>query len=142
MTNAACQLGGYILCLLSGIMTVVAIGLPYWSRDTHSGQLIEAMGYSYGLWWRCIYVATGAFTCDAYDRIFLGQSKKLHFRSVCLDFELSTKLFALGMPAEIQTARALSIVSALIWFIMMIVGVMGLECTVYKKGTMHKVDSS
>ena len=43
------------------------------------------------------------------------------------------------MPAEIQTARALSIVSALIWFIMMIVGVMGLECTVYKKGSMHKV---
>ena len=44
------------------------------------------------------------------------------------------------MPAEIQTARALSVTSALIWFIMMIVGVMGLECTVYKKGTMHKVD--
>ena len=73
MTNAACQLGGYLLCLLSGVMTVTAIGLPYWSRDTHSGQLIEAMGYSYGLWWRCIYVATGAFTCDAYDRIFLGK---------------------------------------------------------------------
>ena len=76
MTNAACQLGGYILCLISGIMTVTAIGLPYWSRDTHSGQLIEAMGYSYGLWWRCIYVATGAFTCDAYDRIFLGKKEK------------------------------------------------------------------
>lgn len=114
MTNAACQLGGYIICLVSGVMVITAIGLPYWSRDTHSGQIIEAQGYSYGLWWRCIYVSTGAFTCDAYDRIFLG------------------------MPAEIQTARALSIVSALIWFIMMIVGVMGLECTVYKKGSTHK----
>lgn len=72
MTNAACQLGGYIICLISGVMTVAAIGMPYWSRDTHSGQIIEAQGYSYGLWWRCIYVSTGAFTCDAYDRIFLG----------------------------------------------------------------------
>lgn len=43
------------------------------------------------------------------------------------------------MPAEIQTARALSVTAVLIWFIMMIVGVMGLECTVYKKGSMHKV---
>ena len=78
MTNAACQLGGYIICLICGVMTVTAIGLPYWSRDTHSGQIIEAMGYSYGLWWRCIYVATGAFTCDAYDRIFLGLFDTYH----------------------------------------------------------------
>ena len=72
MGNGSCQLGGYILSLLAGICAVVAVGIPYWSRDTHNGQVIEAMGYSYGLWWRCVYVSTGHFTCDAYDRIFLG----------------------------------------------------------------------
>ena len=73
MANGSCQLGGYILSLLAGICSVIAVGIPYWSRDTHNGQVIEAMGYSYGLWWRCVYVSTGHFTCDAYDRIFLGK---------------------------------------------------------------------
>ena len=73
MANGSCQLGGYILSLLAGICAVIAVGIPYWSRDTHNGQVIEAMGYSYGLWWRCVYVSTGHFTCDAYDRIFLGK---------------------------------------------------------------------
>ena len=77
MANGSCQLGGYILSLLAGICSVIAVGIPYWSRDTHNGQVIEAMGYSYGLWWRCVYVSTGHFTCDAYDRIFLGKFRKL-----------------------------------------------------------------
>lgn len=72
---------------------------------------------------------------------FLVSLKSFIF-GLCASILNSQRISILGMPAEIQTARALSIVSALIWFIMMIVGVMGLECTVYKKGTMHKVDSS
>lgn len=114
MANGSCQLGGYILSLLAGICAVIAVGIPYWSRDTHNGQVIEAMGYSYGLWWRCVYVSTGHFTCDAYDRIFLG------------------------MPAEIQTARGLSVVGCLIWLIMMVMGVFGLNCTTWRAGTRSK----
>merc|ERR1711990_783461 len=89
MVNSSCQLSGYILCLISGLMTIIGIGIPYWSRDTQSNQVIESYGYSYGLWWKCLFTSTGAWTCDAYDRIFLG------------------------IPGEIQTARILSIMAAL-----------------------------
>ena len=76
MTNGGCQLGGYILCLLSGVLSVIAVGLPFWSRDTRNNQVIESYGLSYGLWWKCMYVNVGTWTCDAYDRIFLGTNRR------------------------------------------------------------------
>ena len=59
MVNSSCQLSGYILCLISGLMTIIGIGIPYWSRDTQSNQVIESYGYSYGLWWKCLFTSTG-----------------------------------------------------------------------------------
>lgn len=114
MTNGACQLGGYILCLLAGILSVIAVGLPFWSRDTKNNQVIESIGYSYGLWWKCVYTNVGTWQCDAYDRIFLG------------------------MPAEISAARGLSVVGCVLWAIMMVLGVFGLECTTWKQGDSRK----
>ena len=49
-----------------------------------------------------------------------------------------TRIFV-GMPAEIQTARGLSVVGCLIWLIMMIMGVFGLSCTTWRAGTRSKV---
>ena len=42
------------------------------------------------------------------------------------------------MPAEIQTARGLSVVGCLIWLIMMIMGVFGLNCTTWRAGSRSK----
>ena len=51
-----------------------------------------------------------------------------------------TRIFV-GMPAEIQTARGLSVVGCLIWLIMMIMGVFGLNCTTWRAGSRSKASS-
>ena len=58
---------------------------------------------------------TGAWTCDAYDRIFLG------------------------IPGEIQTARILSIMAALLWFVSILTSLFGLECVTWRSGQIIKV---
>jgi len=108
MSNAACQLGGWITSLLSGFLTIFAVAAPYWSRDTHNGDIMEMQGYMYGLWCRCIYQATGHFVCDDYDR------------------------FIVGLPAEIAAARALAVISCVIWLLSVLTAVMGLNCINYR----------
>ena len=77
MTNATCQLIGWILGLVCGLGLIAAIAMPYWSRDTNYNDVIEAQKYAYGLWWKCIFISTGHWTCDAYDNFFLGKSSKI-----------------------------------------------------------------
>ena len=77
MTNSTCQVIGFLVSLISGLGVIVAIAMPYWSRDTNYNDVIEAQQYAYGLWWKCIFISTGHWTCDAYDNFFLGTNNKL-----------------------------------------------------------------
>ena len=43
MTNPSCQVFGFLLGIISGLGVIVAVAIPYWSRDTHTNDVIESM---------------------------------------------------------------------------------------------------
>lgn len=80
MTNSSCQVFGFLTALVAGLGVIIAVAMPYWSRDTHNNDVIETQYFAYGLWWKCIYISTGHWTCDDYDRFFLGKLIKIKLR--------------------------------------------------------------
>ena len=58
-----------------------------------------------GIWWNCMFYSTGQWHCDDFDRFFIG------------------------LPAELQTARALMIIACLMGFLGYVMSNFGLSCS-------------
>lgn len=91
--------------------------MPFWRRNDLEGEVIESIRRSSGLWTKCTWLSTGNWNCDAYDRFFIG------------------------LPAALQAARALTIISLFFNLIGMCASIVGLDCTTVaadQPGTKHK----
>ncbi|XP_015274151.1 PREDICTED: claudin-19 isoform X1 [Gekko japonicus] len=105
MASAGLQLVGYFLALAGWVATICASALPQWKQSSYAGDaIITAVGLYEGLWMTCASQSTGQVQC------------KLHESLLSLDVHL-------------QTSRALMVVSILMGFVGLIVGVIGMKCT-------------
>ncbi|XP_031427118.1 claudin-2 [Clupea harengus] len=114
MAAAAVELLGFFLGLLGMIGTLTATVLPYWEISSHLGaNIITAVVNMKGLWMECVYQSTGAFQCETYNTI-------------------------LGLPTDLQAARAMMVLSVLFSVLACAVSNLGMQCTVCMGGSSAK----
>lgn len=107
MVNQGLQLAGYLLGLMSACGTLITCVMPEWRKSDLQGQVIEMQISKQGIWWNCMFFSTGNWHCDDYDRVLLG------------------------LPAELQTARALMILACILGFLGYCLSQVGLGCTTF-----------
>ena len=134
MVNQGLQLAGYLLGLMSGMIakiissllwwviifvvqhfhfiilacgTLITCVMPEWRKSDLQGQVIEMQISKQGIWWNCMFFSTGNWHCDDYDRVLLG------------------------LPAELQTARALMVLACILGFLGYCLSQVGLGCTTF-----------
>jgi len=105
MANGAMQVISLLLTILCFKLILLCCILPYWRRNDLEGEVIESIRRSSGLWTKCTFLATGNWNCDAYDRFFIG------------------------LPAALQAARALTIISLIFNLVGICTSIIGLDCT-------------
>ena len=81
--------------------------MPEWRKSDLQGQVIEMQISKQGIWWNCMFFSTGNWHCDDYDRVLLG------------------------LPAKLQTARALMILACILGFLGYCLSQVGLGCTTF-----------
>ncbi|XP_076018131.1 claudin-14-like isoform X2 [Genypterus blacodes] len=114
MSNVAVQLLGFFLGLLGFIGTTVATLLPHWRSTAHVGaNIITATSYMKGLWMECVWHSTGIYQCEIHRSL-------------------------LALPADLQAARALMVLSCITSVLATVVSVMGMKCTRFARGSMTK----
>lgn len=101
------QLAGFIMGLLSACGSLITCVMPEWRKNDMAGEIIEMQVRKQGIWWNCMFYSTGQWHCDDFDRFFIG------------------------LPAELQTARALMIIACLTGFVGYVAGNVGLSCTTF-----------
>ncbi|XP_063002578.1 claudin-4-like [Elgaria multicarinata webbii] len=118
MASQALQLGGLALSSLGGLGAVLACALPMWKVTAFIGSnIIVAQVFWEGLWMNCVYESTGQMQCKVYDSL-------------------------LDLPADLQTARALVMVSIAASVLALLVGVTGAQCTRCVEGRSAKAKVS
>jgi len=105
MVNGGLQIAGYFCGLLSAFFSLIVCAYPEWRKNDLQGQVIETQQVKQGIWWNCMHFATGQWHCDDYDRVLLG------------------------LPAELQAARALMVLSNVLGFFGYLLSQFGLSCT-------------
>ncbi|XP_042298249.1 claudin-3-like isoform X2 [Sceloporus undulatus] len=102
---SALQLGGLALSLSGCLGSILACALPMWKVTAFIGSnIIVAQVFWEGLWMNCVYESTGQMQCKVYDSL-------------------------LDLPPDLQTARALVVVSIAISVLALLLAVSGAECT-------------
>ncbi|XP_063155622.1 claudin-4-like [Candoia aspera] len=105
MTALALQLVGLALSVLGWLGSILACALPLWKVTAFIGSnIIVAQVFWEGLWMNCIYESTGQMPCKVYDLL-------------------------LDLPADLQTARALVVVSIATSFLAVLIAISGARCT-------------
>ena len=87
--------------------TLITCVMPEWRKSDLQGQVIEMQISKQGIWWNCMFFSTGNWHCDDYDRVLLG------------------------LPAELQTARALMVLACILGFLGYCLSQVGLGCTTF-----------
>lgn len=105
MVNSALQLTGYISGLIGSALSLVVCVMPEWRRQDMVGEVIEMQVKKQGIWWNCQYFSTGQWHCDDFDRMLLG------------------------LPPELQAARALMVIGCMFGFLGYLLSNVGLACT-------------
>lgn len=77
MGSSGLQLGAIALLIVGTFLAVVAVMSNEWAKSDVSGQVLENIQRSWGLWMRCQHVSAGLNTCDHYDRLILGSPTEL-----------------------------------------------------------------
>ncbi|XP_071348611.1 claudin 15-like a [Trachinotus anak] len=101
--STALEATGFIMCLISWLVTGAALANDYWKISTVSGSVIISQRQFENLWHACAENSAGI--------------------AECRDFET-----LLGLPGYVQACRALMIVSLLLGLGCMIVSLLGLKC--------------
>ncbi|KAG8122852.1 hypothetical protein E2320_018267 [Naja naja] len=105
MTALALQLVGLALSILGWLGSILACALPMWKVTAFIGSnIIVAQVFWEGLWMNCVYESTGQMQCKVYDSL-------------------------LDLPADLQTARALVVVSIAMSFLALLIAISGARCT-------------
>ncbi|XP_068604830.1 claudin 15-like a [Brachionichthys hirsutus] len=101
--STAVEATGFIMCLLSWLVTGVSLVNDYWKISTVSGGVIISVRQFENLWHSCAENSAGI--------------------AECRDFET-----LLGLPGHVQACRALMIIALLLGLACLIVSLLGLKC--------------
>ncbi|XP_062868031.1 claudin-2 [Trichomycterus rosablanca] len=114
MASAAVEMMGFFLGIFGMTGTLVATLLPYWETSAHIGpNIVTAVVNMKGLWMACVHQSTGAFQCETYSTI-------------------------LGLPMDLQAARAMMVISIIFSVLACSVSSIGMQCTVCMDGSSVK----
>ncbi|KAK9532155.1 hypothetical protein VZT92_009555 [Zoarces viviparus] len=103
---AAClEFLGLALCLVGSLLVMVACGLPMWKVTAFiDSNIVVAQTIWDGLWMSCVVQSTGQMQCKVHDSV-------------------------LSLTGDLQTARALTVISAVLGVVALAVTVAGAQCT-------------
>uniref|UniRef100_A0A8C6SL45 Claudin n=1 Tax=Neogobius melanostomus TaxID=47308 RepID=A0A8C6SL45_9GOBI len=101
--STAVEATGYIMALISWLVTGAALADDYWKHSSVSGSVIISQRQFENLWHACAENSAGI--------------------AECRDFESM-----LGLPTHVQACRALMIISLLLGLGGLIIGLLGLKC--------------
>ncbi|KAF4098513.1 hypothetical protein G5714_020543 [Onychostoma macrolepis] len=99
------ELVGVTLSVLGWILSIVCCALPMWRVTAFIGtNIVTAQVYWEGIWMSCVVQSTGQMQCKVYDSM-------------------------LALPADLQAARALVVVSIILGVLALFVAIVGAKCT-------------
>lgn len=105
MVSAACQMLGIALAIIGWIGVIVTCALPQWKVTAFIGQsIVTAQTTWEGIWMNCVSQSTGQMQCKIYDSM-------------------------LALSRDLQAARALIVIAALIGLIGILLSLAGGKCT-------------
>lgn len=105
MASQGLQMMGVILAFVGWLGTIITCGLPMWKVTAFIGPIIiTAQVIWEGLWMTCVVQSTGQMQCKVYDSV-------------------------LALPQDLQTARAMGIVSVIVGVFGILMAVIGGKCT-------------
>ncbi|XP_028283220.1 claudin 15-like a [Parambassis ranga] len=101
--SMAVEATGFIMCIISWLITGAALANDYWKISTVSGSVIISQRQFENLWHACAENSAGIAECRDFESL-------------------------LALPAHVQACRALMIISLLLGLGCMIVALLGLKC--------------
>lgn len=105
MISACLELLGLGLCVIGTLLVMVACGLPMWKVSAYiDGNIVVAQSIWDGLWMSCVVQSTGQMQCKSHDSV-------------------------LALTTDLQSARALTVISAMMGVIGLMVTIAGAQCT-------------
>ncbi|KAL2099866.1 hypothetical protein ACEWY4_004260 [Coilia grayii] len=105
MISACLESLGLGLCVSGTLLVMVACGLPMWKVSAFiEGNIVVAQTIWEGLWMTCAVQSTGQMQCKVHDSV-------------------------LALTQDLQTARALTIISAVLGVIGLTFTIAGAQCT-------------
>lgn len=105
MLAACLEFLGLALCLAGSLLVMVACGLPRWKVTAFiDSNIVVAQTIWDGLWMSCVVQSTGQMQCKVHDSV-------------------------LSLTGDLQTARALTVISAVLGVVALAVTVAGAQCT-------------
>ncbi|KAI1901106.1 hypothetical protein AGOR_G00056780 [Albula goreensis] len=105
MVSAGLEIIGLALCVIGSLLVMVACGLPMWKVPAFiDSNIVVAQTSWEGLWMSCVVQSTGQMQCKVYDSV-------------------------LALTHDLQTARALTIISSVLGVLGLMVTIAGAQCT-------------
>ncbi|XP_023145801.2 claudin-3-like [Amphiprion ocellaris] len=105
MPSLGLELLGVTLALLGWISAIVSCALPMWRVSAFIGvNIVTAQTTWEGIWMNCVVQSTGQMQCKIHDSM-------------------------LALSADLQAARALTIISIVLGIVGLLVAIMGAKCT-------------
>lgn len=105
MVSAGLEILGLTLCILGSFLVMVTCGLPMWKVTAFiESNIVVAQTLWEGLWMSCVVQSTGQMQCKIHDSL-------------------------LALSNDVQTARALTVISALMGVLGLMVTIAGAQCT-------------
>ncbi|XP_008294038.1 claudin 15-like a [Stegastes partitus] len=101
--STAVEATGFIMCVISFLVTGASLVNDYWKISTAYGSLNIALRHFENLWHSCTEDNTGIAECRDFESL-------------------------LALPAHVQGCRALMIISLLLGLACMVVSLLGLKC--------------
>ncbi|XP_029303763.1 claudin-like protein ZF-A89 [Cottoperca gobio] len=105
MASAGLQILAIFLASVGFLGDIIICALPMWKVSAFIGtNIVTAQTFWEGLWMNCVMQSTGQMQCKVYDSL-------------------------LALPADLQAARALVVISILVVFMGIMLAVVGGKCT-------------
>ncbi|XP_071378599.1 uncharacterized protein [Centroberyx affinis] len=105
MPAVGLEILGVTLAVLGWISAIVSCALPMWRVSAFIGvNIVTAQTIWEGIWMSCVVQSTGQMQCKVYDSM-------------------------LALSADLQAARALTIISIVVGIVGVLVAVVGAKCT-------------
>uniref|UniRef100_A0A8C6UA46 Claudin n=1 Tax=Neogobius melanostomus TaxID=47308 RepID=A0A8C6UA46_9GOBI len=105
MLTACLEFLGLALSVVGSLLVMIACGLPMWKVTAFiDSNIVVAQTIWDGLWMSCVVQSTGQMQCKVHDSV-------------------------LALTQDLQTARALTVISAVLGVVGLTVTVTGAQCT-------------